>query len=153
MRQNNSNKTGAAEINTQQLQPPASKPYRGPGLKNLAAFHELMRREGYCVPALSSKFVNKITLNQMYTGKIFCLRQEDIVYRECVKPPSKLVMVQKLEKYLRDINRVSGIDMGSKNFPDKAWLLLAVASLSEGSDEIFHPEYMSNRSLLQAVED
>jgi hypothetical protein len=91
----------------------------GPGLKNLAAFHELMRRDGFCVPALNSKFVNQVTLTQMYTGKIYNLRQENIVYRECVKPPSKLVMVQKLEKYLAAKNIPSGITMALTNFPDK----------------------------------
>ena len=46
----------------------------GPSLKNVAAFHELMRREGWAVPAISSKFINLETLTFMYTEKIYNLR-------------------------------------------------------------------------------
>ena len=56
-----------------------------------------MQREGYCLPDLSSKFVNQVTLTLMYTNKIYNLKQEDVIYRECVKPPSKQSMVNKLE--------------------------------------------------------
>jgi hypothetical protein len=112
-----------------------------------------MRRDGFCVPALSSKFVNQVTLTQMYTGKIYNLRQENIVYRECVKPPSKLIMVQKLEKYLAVNNIPSGISITLNNFPDKQWLVLAVASLSKGYDEIFHPDYLPNKTLMKVVEE
>ena len=73
------------------------RPQKTPGLKNLAAFYELMQREGYCLPDLSSKFVNQVTLTLMYTNKIYNLKQEDVIYRECVKPPSKQAMVNKLE--------------------------------------------------------
>ena len=76
-----------------------------------------------------------------------------MVYRDCVSPPIKIVMVQKFEEYLCAINKVSGIDIAAKNFPDKAWLVLAVASLSDGSDEIFHPEYLPNKGVPQAIED
>ena len=31
---------------------------RSPALKNMAAFHELMRRNGFTMPELSSKFIN-----------------------------------------------------------------------------------------------
>ena len=44
------------------------------GFKNLAAFHELLTRDGMCAPSLNSKFVNKDILSCMYTGKIFRLR-------------------------------------------------------------------------------
>jgi len=32
--------------------------------------------------------------------------------------------------------------MKKENFPDKAWLILAVASLSDGNDEIFKIDYV-----------
>ena len=66
----------------------------------------------------------------MYTDKIFSLKQEDIVYRECVKPPSKHQMVLKFEQYLAKISKKSGIE--KTNYPDKRWLVLAVATLSAG---------------------
>ncbi len=83
----------------------------------------------------------------MYSGQIFSLKQADVVYREVAKPPTKLMMVQKFEKYLSDANIRSGIDMAKKNFPDKNWLILAVATLSQGQDEIFDPEYVPTRKL------
>ena len=56
------------------------KPARGnTGFRNLAAFHELLTRDGMCCPSLNSKFANKDSLSQMYMGKIFRLRQEDVV--------------------------------------------------------------------------
>ena len=63
------------------------------GFRNLAAFHELLTRNGMCCPNINSKFVNKESLSAMYMGKIFNMRQQDVVYRECVKPPSKLVLI------------------------------------------------------------
>jgi len=47
---------------------------KAPGLKNLAAFYELMQREGYCLPDLNSKFVNQVNLTLMYTNKIYNLK-------------------------------------------------------------------------------
>ena len=147
MKQNSNNKNDSVEPPIQQTHHRLIEPHRGLRLKNMAAFHELMRREGYYVPAISSRFVNKRTLNMMYRGEIFSLRQKDVVYRECVKPPTKLVLVQKYEQYLSAIDRPSGIDIAEMKFPDKAWLVLMVASLSEGTDEIFDPEYLPNRNL------
>ena len=86
----------------------------------------------------------------MYTNKIYNLKQEDVVYRECVKPPSKQAMVNKLEQYLAEIKKPSGIE--KQNYPDKRWLVLAVATLSAGNDEIFDPEYMPSKPLAKEVE-
>ena len=36
----------------------------------------------------------------------------------------------------------TGINMVTENFPDKEWLVLAVATLSNGRDEIFDLDYM-----------
>jgi len=83
----------------------------------------------------------------MYSGTIYQLKQADVVYREVAKPPTKLMMVQKYLKYLAQVGIPSGIDMAKKNFPDKTWLILAVATLSQGEDEIFDPEYVPTRKL------
>ena len=102
------------------------------GLKNLAAMHELLTRQGFCLPQFNSKFVNRVTLTKIYNGQIFGLKSQHLVFRQCATPPTKLVMVQKLEKYLAAMNIKSGIDMSKANFPDKPWLILAVATLSKG---------------------
>ena len=125
----------------------ASYGKRSPALKNMGAFHELMRRNGFAMPDLSSKFINQNTLFGMYSGQIYSLKQIDVVYREVAKPPTKLMMVQKFEDYLSRVNVKSGIDMAKKNFPDKTWLILAVATLSRGQDEIFDPEYVPSKKL------
>ena len=93
--------------------------------------------------------MNQVTLTLMYTNKIYNLKQEDVVYRECVKPPSKQAMVNKLEQYLAEIKKPSGIE--KQNYPDKLWLVLAVPTFS-GNDEIFDPEYMPSKPLAKEVE-
>ena len=57
------------------------------------------------------------------------------------------MMVQKFENYLAQNNIKSGIDMAKKNFPNKDWLILAVATLSRGEDEIFDPEYVPSKKI------
>ena len=133
--------------------PPARSSKGNPGFKNLAAFHELLTRDGMCCPALNSKFANKESLSAMFTGKIFRLRQEDVIYRECVKPPTKLVLVQKFLKYLGVTGAQSGIVMKNENFPDKRWLILAIATLSQGRDEIFAADYMPSKPLSKVVQE
>ena len=61
-------------------------------------------------------------------------------------------MVQKFEKYLAEKKQFSGIEVAKSNFPDKQWLVLAVATLSAGQDEIFHPDYLPSKNLMKAVE-
>ena len=114
--------------------------------------HELLTRQGFCLPQFNSKFVNRVTLTKIYNGQIFGLKSQHLVFRQCATPPTKLVMVQKLEKYLAAMNIKSGIDMSKANFPDKPWLILAVATLSKGMDEIFDPDYYPSKSLAKAVE-
>ncbi len=63
----------------------------------------------------------------------------------CVKPPSKQVLVQKLLVYLEALKIPSGIDPMRQNYPDKAWLVLAVATVSAGKDEIFNKDYLPGR--------
>ena len=50
--------------------------------------------------------------------------------------------MEKLHTYLKALGKDSGISMKKENFPDKAWLILAVASLSDGDDEIFNIDYV-----------
>ena len=56
------------------------------------------------------------------------------------------MLVKKLNKYLDQQKLVSGIDMLKQNFPDKAWLVLAISTLSGGKDEIFDPDYLPNNN-------
>ncbi len=62
-------------------------------------------------------------------------------------PPTKFVLIKKLESYLKKMNIKSGIDMEKQNFPDKDWLILAIATLSGGEDEIFDANYVPNSDM------
>ena len=37
---------------------------------------------------------------------------------------------------------ITGINMDIENFPDKAWMVLAIATLSGGKDDIFDKNYL-----------
>jgi hypothetical protein len=52
------------------------------------------------------------------------------------------VLCEILHGYLLPLGIASGIDMEKENFPDKEWLVLAVASLSGGKDPIFARDYV-----------
>ena len=111
-------------------------------LKGVAAYWELLTRHGKFLPEFSSKYITEKQLSLIQQNKVFSLTQQQVVFRCCVKPPSKLILVQKLVKYLGTHNLVSGIDMAKQNFPDKQWLILAIATVSNGEDEIFNCEYL-----------
>ena len=121
-------------------------------LKNLEAMHQLMSRQGFFLPEFTSKFTNRITLLQVFNGQLFGLKTVDMVFRQCTTPPTKIVMIQKLEQYLAPLKLQSGIDLAKGNFPDKKWLILAVATLSNGRDEIFDPDYYPSKSLKKELE-
>jgi hypothetical protein len=55
------------------------------------------------------------------------------------------VLVQKLISYLEKLNIPSGIDLVKQNFPDKNWLIVAIATVSAGKDEIFESDYLPTR--------
>lgn len=53
------------------------------------------------------------------------------------------MLLRKLEEYLKPLNIKSGID--PEKCPDKEWMILAIATVSGGKDEIFDPMYMPSR--------
>ena len=62
--------------------------------------------------------------------------------RICTRPPSVNVLVEKLHKYLLPHKLNTGINIEKENFPDKQWLIIAVATSSAGKDEIFNKDYI-----------
>ena len=115
--------------------------------KNVKAYWEQEIRQGLFLPAFTSKFINEKTITQVKNHEILCIRQEQVCFRVCMTPPSKLVLVNKLEQHLKKFNLKSGIDLERGNFPDKDWLILAIATLSQGKDEIFSPSYVPSRDI------
>ena len=112
-------------------------------VKDKKAYHELLVRNGYVLPDIDSKFVSSDNLISIQAKKLYGLKVNDVIYRQCVTPPSKQVLVDKLTIYLQVQGLPpSGINPIRKNFPDKQWLILAIASLSKGEDEIFRKDYV-----------
>ena len=64
-----------------------------------------------------------------------------MVFRLCCCPPSKEVLLLKFHQYLAAHNTTSGIDPEKGNYPDKEDLILCIATLSNGGDEIFDKMY------------
>jgi len=104
--------------------------------------HELMTRNGYFLPRLESRFCTQKMLLRIRDGEVWCPKQEQIVLRQCTRPPSVQVLVQKLQHYLQPHRLESGISLKKENFPDKNWLILAIATVSGGKDEIFQKDYI-----------
>ena len=145
------NTTAATNLSSQ-LAPNASAAKAATNLKNLAAFHEMMVREQFVMPDFHSKYVNKETLLLMYTGEIFSIKTNQLIMRNCARPPQKLVLARKVETYCSAIGAKSGINFEKSNFPDKQYLLQMVAHLSKGKDEIFNSEYIPSKSIAKEVE-
>jgi len=112
-------------------------------VKDKKAYHELLVRNGYVLPDIDSKFVSSDNLISIQAKKLYGLKVADVVFRQCVTPPCKQVLVDKLTLYLQGQGLPpSGINPIKKNYPDKDWLILAIASLSKGQDEIFRKDYV-----------
>ena len=118
--------------------------------KNVQAFWEHEMREGVFLPDYTSKFVNMPTLVLIKEGKIFRIMQHQVVFKICMTPPVKQILVKKMEQYLEPHGIPSGIDHSKQNYPDKAWLILVIATLSGGKDEIFDPSYVPQRETFSA---
>ena len=97
------------------------------------------------MPAFNSKFISEKTITSMKKFQTLAIKQEQVVFRVCMAPPTKQILLQKLENYLKPLDISSGIE--KDKHPDKEWLILAIATLSDGKDEIFAPDYMPNRDI------
>jgi len=115
--------------------------------RNVKAYWETTIREGFYLPAFSSKFINENTITAMKNGEILAIRQNQVTFRVCMTPPTKLVLINKFEQLVRQHNTKSGIDMEKQNFPDKDWLILAIATLSGGADPIFDAGYVPSNDI------
>jgi hypothetical protein len=79
--------------------------------KDVRAYHERVTRQGTYLPAFNSKFVNLSTIEEIVENKIFRLPTEKVVFRICCTPPSTLILVKKVNAYLKPFNLASGIDL------------------------------------------
>ena len=86
MRHSNSNGLNQS-LNLSQSASSSSASGGNQGLKNLAAMHELMSRQGFFLPEFTSKFTNRVTLLQVYNGQIFGLKTSAMIFRRV--PPRR----------------------------------------------------------------
>ena len=114
--------------------------------------HELLTRKGFCLPKLSSAFITIEQLLLIRDGKIWSLKQNQLIYRECTRPPSIRVLADKLNAYCHQLNFHTGINPKCDNYPDKEWLIKAIATLSRGNDEIFALDYVPSASDMRRVD-
>ena len=110
-------------------------------LKNLEAAYEFVTRLGVLLPALSSRFMTVENLRKIADKKILCIMQNQVVFRRCYAPPRVAILAQKVENYCKALNLDTGFDKSKENYPDKEYLILCIATLSDGKDEIFDPTY------------
>lgn len=95
------------------------------------------------LPALKSRWTTLQKLLEVRDGKIWCIRQSQCVTRVCTRPPCCRVLSHKVNDYLAQQGLPpSGINIEKEKFPDRPWLILAVATLSKGTDEIFGRDYV-----------
>jgi hypothetical protein len=52
------------------------------------------------------------------------------------------VLVKKYMDYVATTGLPSGIDLEKKKYPDTEYLIVAIASMSKGQDEIFNKNYV-----------
>jgi len=85
--------------------------------KNVKAYWEQAMREGLYMPAFSSKFISEKTITSMKRFQTLAIKQEQVVFRVCMSPPTKQILLQKLENYLKALDIKSGIE--KDKHPDK----------------------------------
>jgi len=85
--------------------------------KNVKAYWEQEMRQGLYMPAFSSKFICEKTITSMKKLQTLAIRQDQVVFRVCMNPPTKQVLLQKLENYLKPLNIKSGFE--KDKHPDK----------------------------------
>ena len=112
-------------------------------ITSVAMLHELMSRADYLLPALKCRWTNLQKLLDVREGRLWALKQSNVVYRCCTRPPCCRILALKLDDYLAQQHLPpSGINIEKEKFPDRPWLIIAVATVSQGQDEIFSKEYV-----------
>ena len=112
-------------------------------ITSVAMLHELMSRADFLLPALKCRWTTLQKLLDVREGRLWALKQSHVVYRCCTRPPCCRILSLKLDDYLAQQNLPpSGINIEKEKFPDRPWLIIAVATVSQGRDEIFNKDYV-----------
>jgi len=102
------------------------------------------------LPKLTSQLVNKQYLLAVYNKTVWVPHQDEAKIRNCPRPPTMNVLVNKLLQQAGRYNLNTGINPNKKNWPDREWALLAIATLNP-LDEIFSRNYLPPATPLNNV--
>jgi hypothetical protein len=112
-----------------------------PQIHNMEELYEALQRYGYVMPKFTCQLVNKAYLHYVLRKKFWVPNQVDVRFRNCPKPPTSQVLVEKLLHQTERRRLETGIVPAKRNFPNVEWMLLVLATLSP-DDEIFTKGYM-----------
>ena len=139
-------------VGNQPVQQPVMVPINEVQISSVTMLHEMMTRNMFVLPALKCRWTTLQKLLQVRDGKLWGLKQPQVVFRICTRPPSCRVLAQKLDVYLAQLKLPpSGINIEKEKFPDRDWLILAVATLSQGNDEVFNRDFVPSAEQLKRV--
>ena len=85
-------------------------PLKDVHITSVAILHELLTRIGWSLPEKNSRIITQSYLLKVRDKKVYGLRQSDVVWAECTRPPSVAILTAKLEQYLQPLGVPSGIN-------------------------------------------
>jgi hypothetical protein len=65
-------------------------------IDSIEALYEVTFRNGWLLPDLHSSIITEKYLQGVIDGTIYCLRAEELKFRQCYAPPTKAVLIEKL---------------------------------------------------------
>ena len=65
-------------------------------ISNMEELYEALQRYGYVMPKFTCQLVNKAYLQNVLRKKFWVPNQVDVRFRNCPKPPTSQVLVEKL---------------------------------------------------------
>ena len=98
--------------------------------------YDILLSNGIVLPKITSALCNTEYLRKVYSREIWAPHQSNVKWRNCIHPPTLIILVDKLLTLTAHRGFETGIDKYRKNFPDQLWILLAIATLNP-LDEIF----------------
>ena len=114
--------------------------------------YNLALRNGYFLPSATCSAVNEHMLLNVLQKTYWCPKYEEIRMKPCPRPPTKEVLLDKLQDVCVILNHnAAWID--DKHTPDRQWLVSVLATFKP-EDEIFKKGYVAPpvRKRLQDIE-
>ena len=112
----------------------------------LEDLYEILLRNGLALPMKGQHWLTKKLMLAMFRGEVYCPKFADLKPRPCPKPPTRVVLVEELNKEieLKFKEKSKRIQTTSARMPDQRWLLDALSSLNP-SHQFFSKNYQPER--------